>query len=327
MKNNIIYFLSCLVLTIGLASCSSDDSNDNALLLSVSIVDGEKQDVALGKSLTLEAKVENGENARFEWTVDGEKVSTELKYVFTPTKAGTYDVKFAAYKDKDEAYAAILVNVYVAYDAVKSMSDIQFWTGEGECQSALGVQWISGDNWEDPIQDNVHFLSWGYRWKESDQSTGYQMILAIAKADPRFFVVMGPGFGGDDSRSVRGLGYDANGDGCFSIKNESMSITYDAKDFTDGVIFLKDDVTGDGFVSTDPADYWMGGWYENYCSYYWGDDGKNVPESFEYSPYMADLRTLTQNSWDAWTCSSINSGMMNTYPFSEWMVGALANPQ
>ena len=150
MKNNIIYFLSCLVLTIGLASCSSDDSNDNALLLSVSIVDGEKQDVALGKSLTLEAKVENGENARFEWTVDGEKVSTELKYVFTPTKAGTYDVKFAAYKDKDEAYAAILVNVYVAYDAVKSMSDIQFWTGEGECQSALGVQWISGDNWEDP---------------------------------------------------------------------------------------------------------------------------------------------------------------------------------
>ena len=28
-----------------------------------------------------------------------------------------------------------------AYDAVKSMSDIQFWTGEGECQSALGVQW------------------------------------------------------------------------------------------------------------------------------------------------------------------------------------------
>lgn len=38
MKNNIIYFLSCLVLAIGLESCSSDDSNDNALLLSVSIV-------------------------------------------------------------------------------------------------------------------------------------------------------------------------------------------------------------------------------------------------------------------------------------------------
>ena len=52
-----------------------------------------------------------------------------------------------------------------------------------------------------------------------------------------------------------------------------------------------------------------------------------LPESFEYSPYMADLRTLTQNSWDAWTCSSINSGMMNTYPFAEWMVGALANPK
>ena len=69
MKNNIIYFLSCLVLTIGLASCSSDDSNDNALLLSVSIVDGEKQDVALGKSLTLEAKVEKMLVLSGQWMV------------------------------------------------------------------------------------------------------------------------------------------------------------------------------------------------------------------------------------------------------------------
>lgn len=326
MKKRLVYLLSCLVLMAGLVSCSDDDSDDNALSLSVSIVNGDKQDVVLGKSLTLEAKVENGENARYEWTLNGEKISTELTYIFAPEKTGAYEVKFAAYTDKDEASASVMVNVYVAYSAVKSMDDIQFWTGEGECRSALAVQWISGDDWESPVQDNVHLLSWGYRWKASDESTGHQMILAIAKADPRFFVLVGPGFSGVDSPSIRGFGYDANGDGRFSIKNGTTSVTYNASDFVDGVIVLSGDDSGDGYVSTDSGDYWEGGWYEGYCSYYLGEDGKNVPESFDYSPYMANLRQLTPNSWDAWTYSSINSGGVNTYPFAEWMVSAIANP-
>lgn len=326
MKKSFVYLLSCLVLMTGLASCSDDNSDDNVLPLSVSIVSGDKQDIALGNTLALEAKVENGENARYEWVLDGEKASTELKYTFAPEKAGTYEIKFTAYTDKDEASASVMVNVYMAYPSVKTMDDILFWTGEGECQSALAVQWISGDEWESPTQDNVHLLSWGYRWKASDQATGHQMILAIAKADPRFFVFVGPGFGGIDSQSIRGFGYDANGDGRFSIKNEATSVTYNAADFVDGVITLSGDDSGDGYASTDPADYWEGGWYEGYCSYYLGEDGEKVPESFDYSPYMAGLRELTQNSWDAWTYSSINSAGQNTYPFAEWMVSAVANP-
>lgn len=325
MKKRFVYLLSCIVLITGLASCSDDDSDDNVLPLSVSIVNGDKQDIALGNTLVLEAKVENGENARNEWVLNNEKVSTELKYTFAPEKAGTYEIKFTAYTDKDEASASVTVNVYMAYPAVKSMDDIQFWTGEGECQSALAVQWISGDEWESPAKDNVHLLSWGYRWKASDKPTGHQMILAIAKADPRFFVLVGPGFS-SDSQSIRGFGYDANGDGSFSIKNGTTSVTYDAADFVDGVITLSGDDSGDGYAPTDPADYWAGGWYEGYCTYYLGDDGKNVPESFEYSMVMAGLRQLTQNSWDAWTYSSINGGMVNTIPITEWMVSAVANP-
>lgn len=328
MKKVFFYFLSCLVLTAGLAACS-DDETPALPPLSVSIVNGEKQDVLLGNSLTLETKVENGSDAQYEWTLDGEKVSTELTYVFAPTKTGTYEVKFTAYTNEEEASASIQINVYIAYESVKTMSDILFWTGEGEYQSAFSVQWISGDDLEDPIQDNVHFLSWGYRWKEGDSPTGYQMILAIAKADPRLFVIVGPGFSGIDSQSIRGFGYDGNGDGRFSIKNESTSVTYDAADFVDGVIMLDGSAdSGDGYVSTDAADYWQGGWYDAYCSYYLGEDGVNVPESesFDYSPYMANLRELSQNSWDAWTYSTINGDMINTYPISEWMVSAIANP-
>ncbi len=324
MKKRLVYLLSCLVLITGLGACS-DDSDENALPLSVSVVNGDKQDIALGNTLALEAKVENGGNARYEWLLDGEKVSTGLKYTFAPAKAGTYEIKFTVYTDKEEASASVMVNVYMAYSAVKSMDDILFWTGEGECRSALAVQWISGDEWESPVKDNVHLLSWGYRWKASDQPTGHQMILAIAKADPRFFVLVGPGFS-SDSQSIRGFGYDANGDGHFSIKHVTTSVTYDASDFVDGVIALTGDDSGDGYVSADPADYWVGGWYEGYCSYFLGADGQNVPESFDYSPYMAGLRQLTQNSWDAWTYSSINSAGQNTYPFAGWMVSAVANP-
>lgn len=292
--------------------------------LSVTIVNGEKQDLVLGSSLTLEAKVENGENARVEWILGEEKVSAESVYVFTPEHAGTYDLKFRAYTDKDEASASVSVNVYVAYETVKTMNDILFWTGEGENRSVLAIQWISGDNWENPTQDNVHLLSWGYRWKAGEQPTGNLMVMALAKADSRLYVIMGSGFGGLESQSVRGFGYDANGDGRFSIKNASTSVTYDAADFKDGVIVLSGDDTGDGYVSADPADYWEGGWREGYWSYYLGDDGESVPASFDYSPSMSGLRLLTPGSWDAWTFSSVNGGMLNTFPFSEWMVSAIA---
>lgn len=326
MKTKFLTFLFCAILVSGLASCSSEDADENvALPLSVSIANGEKQDLILGNSLTLEAKIENGSNAKYEWSLNNKEVSNELTYTFSPSKTGTYEVKFTAFKDNEKVTTTVVVNVFVTYDPVKKISDIHFWTGEGENQSALAIQWISGDEWESPIQDNVHLLSWGYRWNASDNPTGHQMILAIAKADPRLFVFVGPGFGGIDSQSIRGFGYDANGDGRFTIKNTETSVTYDAADFVDGVITLSGNDSGDGYASTDPADYWIGGWYQGYCSYYLGSNGINVPEMFDYSQVMAGLRKLSQNSWDAWTFSSINGDMINTLPFSEWMVSAVAN--
>ena len=326
MKKRIFYLLSCIIFMTSLTSCSdSDSSKEEILPLSVSIVNGDKQDLVLGKELALEAKVENGLDARYEWTLNGEDVSKELTYTFVPQKTGSYNVQFTAYTTKDEATASVVINVYVAFDPVKSIDDIQFWTGEGKNKSVLSVQWISGDEWEDPEQDNVHFLSWGYRWDEKNEPTGQQMILEIAKADPFLFVFLGASFGGIDGHSIRGFGYDANGDGQFSIKNSKTAKVYTASDFKNGVIFIDNPDTGDGYASVDPADYWFGGWYEGYCSYYLGDDGESVPEKFDYSGVMAEGRYLTPNSWDSWSFSSINSGMVNTLPLPQWMVSAIAN--
>ena len=47
MKKNIIYFLSCLVLAVGLVSCS-DDNKEPLLPLSVLIEGGENQEIMSG---------------------------------------------------------------------------------------------------------------------------------------------------------------------------------------------------------------------------------------------------------------------------------------
>ena len=56
MKKNIIYFLSCLVLAVGLVSCSDDD--EPLPLLSVLLEGGETQEDVQGGTLSLKAEVE-----------------------------------------------------------------------------------------------------------------------------------------------------------------------------------------------------------------------------------------------------------------------------
>lgn len=56
MKKNIIYFLSCLVLTVGLVSCSDDDKEPLSPL-TVVIEGAEAQEVVQGATLNLKAVV------------------------------------------------------------------------------------------------------------------------------------------------------------------------------------------------------------------------------------------------------------------------------
>lgn len=325
MKEKMIYFLSCFILLAGFTACSSDDKDPEELTkLGVSIKNGEIQDLILGNTLKLEAAVENGEGATYAWTLDETKLSEELNCEFKPEKVGTYSLKFTASTELDKATAEVTVNVSIAQKAVETIDDILFTAGEGDNESVLAVQWITGTEWDNPKQDDVHLLSWKYRWNEEDEATGQDMILAIAKADPRLVVFLGDGFTAD-SYTIRGFGYDANGDGQFSITNKETKKTYQLADFKDGVIKLEGSETGDDYESDDPADYWFGGWYKGYSSYYVGDASVSVPEKFGYSSTGVDGRKLSHQSWDAWSYSSINSGMVNTEIFGEWMVSASSN--
>ena len=81
MKKNIIYFLSCLVLAVGLVSCS-DDNKEPLLPLSVLIEGGETQEIVQGGTLNLKAEVEGSSEVEYVWKLNGKDVSTASTYDF-----------------------------------------------------------------------------------------------------------------------------------------------------------------------------------------------------------------------------------------------------
>ena len=158
---------------------------------------------------------------------------------------------------------------------------IKYWVGEGDNESALVISWGDG-------KDGDKNLVWGYRW--NDAATGADMLMAVAAADPRFYLLVngatqyGSAFGG--------YGYDLNGNG--NIQLVSGDNTYD---LTDGVYDCSD-YSFDDFTSNDPEDHWRAGWYKGYWSYYVAE--KNNPE-FGYSNWGASSRKLSDGSVDGWS--------------------------
>lgn len=70
-----------------------------------------------------------------------------------------------------------VVSLRAIADDSFTMDDILNWSGEGENQAALVVQWnMNGEE---------NALVWGYRW--SGEATGEKMVKDIAATDPRFF--------------------------------------------------------------------------------------------------------------------------------------------
>ena len=211
------------------------------------------------------------------------------------------------------------------------ISDIKNWTGEGENQSVMAIQWISRDVKDllNPKDEEIFFLAWGYKWKNTDERTGYDMIEAIAKKDPRLFVLIMPD--GNQGMVIKGFGYDGNGDGKIEIKSQDSDtkngLHLTETDFKNGIYQQKNEYDNiDGFEILSEGDYWIGGWHEAYTSY-WLGYGEAVleAEEYEYSNFYVNNRFLENKSWDAWTFSPINSTETNTTPRPELLKAAPNN--
>lgn len=272
-----------------------------------------------GETIELRAKLDNPLETTFVWEQDGEKVSTDSIYRFSSTELRSFKIVLTATNVDGTDSDSLTLKVD---DGLFHFSSLENWTGEGEKRSAFAVQWITGDNVGELADDKVFFLAWGYRWKEEESPKGIDMLKAIAKNDPRLFVVLAEQWGGI---TVKGLAYDGNNDGKISIcRATDVILTQD--NFIDGIYTAGSAENFDELTTADPADLWMGGWNKAYASY-WLGKGEIVPEAeeFNYSPVVVSGRSLEDLSWDVWTLSSINSSMQNNSPIPRLIRAAEAN--
>lgn len=203
-----------------------------------------------------------------------------------------------------------------------SFDDVQFWAGEGENRALLVVDWH--------LDEEGVGMVWGYKWNGT--ATGYDMITAIAKADPRFLVLVQltnlgytiDGIGYAASRQDIQLAYDLDG----ARTNPNISFKFDAPNTMMGQTKVPTDPQGEinaaiseglqtgvidhpfnytnyGYAAYDydhwrPAvagTKWRSGWYTGYWSYLIKDD---INDTWSYSGWGALLRELQDGSMDSW---------------------------
>lgn len=323
MKRSYLFVLFFVLLGWGVCSCgSAGESGEEGTEVPVtaphvSIQHPEFVESCLpGRKVELWAQLQPPTRADFRWSVNGEEVSTDSVYEFSSTAEGRFLIRLEAGNEAGESSDSLSIRVVDGF----GFADIEHWTGEGDCCSALVVQWTTGDDLLHPADEEVFALAWGYRWKEEEHPTGMDMIERIVGNDPRLYVMAASQWGGV---TIRGFGYDGNRDGKLEIRNETLHLT--EADFGEARIYwLSEGEDCDRLVSVEPADYWQGGWYVAYASYWLGEgEAMLSPEAYDYSQVLASGRVLNHLSWDAWTFSPINMETEeNIYPIPRLLQAA-----
>lgn len=195
--------------------------------------------------------------------------------------------------------AAIAARIQKAAKAVAStgidFSKIERWAGEGDCKAALAIKWADGQN-------DGKTLVWGYRWKSSEKKTGEDLIRAVAKADPAFYVLAlsGTSYG----TTFGGFGYDIDGNRNIIVTTPKNNEVYPRN----GIVYVSSYVF-DNCSAPDITDAWNSGWNKGFWSYNVADKAEHA---LGFSGTGASGRVLTDGCVDAWIFSK-SSGTSNKY--------------
>lgn len=177
---------------------------------------------------------------------------------------------------------------------VTGFDDIDYWVGSGTNQAALVIDWNDGIS---PVS-----LAWGFQW--DGVATGWEMLTAIAAADPRLTLVTHP-----NHEAIFGL-------------------YYDLTDTNSGFVAGTPGNLGgpeDG-AANNPGDHYAEGWYDGYWAYslFGGDyeydiynnsppyeylgtgtydepGSSDYPVTWESGNIGAGFRELADGYWDAWS--------------------------
>ncbi|WP_449245006.1 hypothetical protein [Desulfobacca acetoxidans] len=139
-----------------------------------------------------------------------------------------------------------------------TFNDVNIWAGSGSNSAGLVIHWSAPEVYNNtsmpaPIADIS--VAWGYKFDGT--ANAETMMLALAAADPRLYLLAGgqPGLG----MAILGIGYDLNNNGVFGLSDGST--TYTAADFANGILADQPYGDADTLLPTDPGDLYWGGWY------------------------------------------------------------------
>ena len=195
--------------------------------------------------------------------------------------------------------ATVATRVQKAAEATTStgidFSKIERWVGEGDCKAALAIKWADGQN-------DGKTLVWGYRWKSSEKKTGEDLVRAVAKADPAFYVLAlsGTSYG----TTFGGFGYDIDG-------NRYVTVTTPENEVypRNGIVYVSSYVFDKCGATEITRDAWNSGWYSGFWGYNVADKAE---DALGFSSTGASGRVLTDGCVDAWVFSKF-SGASNEY--------------
>ena len=196
--------------------------------------------------------------------------------------------------------ATVAARIQKAAEATTStgidFSKIERWAGEGDCKAALAIKWADGQN-------DGKTLVWGYRWKSSEKKTGEDLIRAVAKADPAFYVLAKPGtsFG----TTFGGFGYDIDGNRNIIVTTPKNNEVYPRN----GIVYVSSYVFDNCSATDITNDAWNSGWNKGFWSYNVADKAE---DALGFSGTGASGRVLTDGCVDAWVFSKF-SGASNEY--------------
>lgn len=195
--------------------------------------------------------------------------------------------------------ATVAARIQKAAKAVAStgidFSKIERWAGEGDCKAALAIKWADGQN-------DGKTLVWGYRWNKGETKTGEDLVRAVAKADPAFYVLAlsGTSFG----TTFGGFGYDIDG-------NRYVTVTTPENEVypRNGIVYVSSYVFDKCGATEITRDAWNSGWYSGFWSY---NVAEKAEDALGFSSTGASGRVLTDGCVDAWVFSKF-SGASNEY--------------
>lgn len=196
--------------------------------------------------------------------------------------------------------AAVAARIQKAAKAVAStgidFSKIERWAGEGDCKAALAIKWADGQN-------DGKTLVWGYRWKSTETKTGEDLIRAVAKADPAFYVLAesGSAYG----TAFGGFGYDIDG-------NRHVTVTTPENEVypRNGIVYVSSSEFDNCGATDIDNDAWNSGWNYGYWSY---NVAEKAEDALGWSNTGASGRVLTDGCVDAWVFKSLSGGEPNEY--------------